>query len=86
MRKYCKAYPLGELRQFQHWQENHSEHDTERTDETIVYLWDDFTVVESPVINQGNLFDAVTPEWEAFCLRTLNFAIPEDLQYAYKTE
>jgi hypothetical protein len=84
MRKYCKAYPLQNLRQFQGWKESRTTNETELTDETIVYLWDDFTVVESPVLAQGNLFDDVTPEWQEFCKNTLKFAIPEDLQYAYK--
>ena len=84
MRKYCKAYPLKELRQFQGWKENRTEHETALSDDTIVYLWDDFTVVQSPVLEQGNLFDNVTPEWQTFCQQTLQFAIPEDLQYAYE--
>lgn len=87
MRKYCKAYLLGDLRRFQNWQEN----TTERTpsllkDDTIVYLWDDFTVVESPILDKDNLFANVTDEWRRFCTQTLQFTIPEDLQYAYKTE
>lgn len=86
MRKYCKAYPLQELRRFQHWQENASERASSLADETIVYVWDDFTVVESPILDQGNLVANVTAEWQDFCTQTLQFAIPEDLQYAYKTE
>ena len=45
-----------------------------------------FTVVESPILNQGNLFDMVTPEWQEFCQQTLKFTIPEDLRYAYTSE
>jgi hypothetical protein len=86
MRKYCRAYPLKELRQFVGWKETPVEAGSQLTDETIVYLWDDFTVVESPVLEQGNLFDTVTSEWKAFCQDTLKFAIPEDLQYAYSAK
>ncbi|GCF09831.1 hypothetical protein [Dictyobacter arantiisoli] len=87
MRKYCKAYHLEDLRRYPRWQEHPVDTNTSAlTDETIVYLWDDFTVVESPVLQQGNLFDTVTPEWKTFCTETLNFAIPEDLQYAYQVE
>lgn len=86
MRNYCKAYPLHELRLYKGWQERPAESGTTLSDDSIVYLWDDFTVVESPVLNQGNLFDAVTPEWQEFCLQTLKFAIPEDLKYAYTAE
>lgn len=85
MRKYCKAYPLHQLRQFAGWKESGAQDQSALTDDTIVYLWDDFAVVESPVLEQGNLFDDITPAWQAFCQQTLKFAIPEDLQYAYKS-
>jgi hypothetical protein len=87
MRKYCKAYHLGDLRRYPLWQEHPTDATLSTlTDDTVVYLWDDFTVVESPVLQQGNLFDAVTPEWKTFCTEMLHFAIPEDLQYAYQAK
>lgn len=86
MHKYCKAYPLGALRQYPDWQEYSTSSASELTDTTIVYLRDDFIVVESPVLEQGNLFDNVTPEWQEFCKQTLQFSIPEDLHYAYQAE
>ena len=85
MKKYCKAYYLKDLRQFQGWSEKHEEEETELADDTVVYLWDDFSVVKSPVIpNKGLLFDDVTPQWKDFCKTTLQFEIPEDLRYAYQ--
>jgi len=52
-----------------------------------VYLWDDFTVVRSPVIpDKGLVFDEVTPAWQTFCQATLKFEIPEDLRYAYEEQ
>jgi len=84
MRKYCKAYQLGRFRQFQGWTEKHPTLETEVSDESIYYLWDDFTVVSSPVQDAGACFDEVTPEWQAFCTTVLKFEIPEDLQSAYK--
>lgn len=87
MHKYCKAYHIQDLRQFPFWNEHHEEDESELDEETVVYLWDDFTVVKSPVMaDQGILWKRVTPEWEAFCKETLNFAIPEDLRYAYEHE
>ncbi len=84
-RKYCKAYHLKDLRQFSHWVEKSEE--SELKDDDIIYLWDNFTVVKSPIIpDKGILFDQVTPEWQDFCKTTLHFAIPEDLRYAYKTD
>ena len=84
--KYCKAYHLKDMRQWSDWIEKHEEQEPELGDDTIVYLWDDFTVVRSPIISdKGILFDHVTPEWQEFCRRTLDFKIPEDLRYAYET-
>ena len=86
MRKYCKAYHLSDLRQFPSWGAQQQESD-ELADDTVVYLWDDFTVVKSPVLaDKGVLWQSVTPEWEAFCKETLSFEIPEDLRYAYAQE
>lgn len=83
MQKYCKAYHLKDFRQFSGWTEKHPENEPELSDDTICYLWDDFTVVRSPVQDKENLFDKVTLEWRDFCKTTLNFEIPEDLRYAY---
>lgn len=85
MHKYCRAYHLKDLRRFPSWKEQQEEE--ELTDDTVVYLWDDFTVVKSPVMaDQGVLWQDVTPEWETFCREILQFEIPEDLRYAYQQE
>lgn len=84
LKKYCKAYHLKDLQQFPGWQLKSDADEPELTEDAIVYLWDDFTVVRSPVIpDKGLLFDAITPEWQEFCKTTLKFEIPEDLRYAY---
>ena len=84
MHKYCKAYRLQDLREFSGWTEANEDQAEPLTDDTICYVWDDFTVVRSPVQEQGVIFDAVTPEWKEFCTSTLHFEIPEDLRYAYQ--
>jgi hypothetical protein len=84
MRKYCKAYKLADVRQFSGWVEKREENEAELPDDGICYIWDDFTVVRSPVQDKGVLFDNVTPEWQEFCTTTLRFEIPEDLRYAYQ--
>lgn len=84
MRKYCKAYYLRDLRQFHGWAEKREENEPEISDDAVCYLWDDFTVVRSPVQDKGVLFDQVTPAWQDFCQTTLKFEIPEDLRYAYE--
>lgn len=85
MRKYCKAYHVKDLRRFNGWTEKREEHESELVDDDVVYLWDDFTVVRSPVNpDKGTIFDHVILEWQEFCKTTLNFAIPEDLRFAYE--
>ena len=84
IRKYCKAYYLKDLRQFHGWTEKREDNESELTEEDVVYLWDDFTVVRSPVLPGGVIFDEVTPQWQEFCQATLHFEIPEDLRYAYE--
>ncbi|HEY4035330.1 MAG TPA: hypothetical protein VGL94_15340 [Ktedonobacteraceae bacterium] len=85
-RKYCKAYCLRDLRQFHYWTEKREENAPELTDDQIVYLWDDLTVVRSPIIPEKDvLFDMMTPEWQEFCNMTLQFKIPQELRYAYES-
>ena len=84
IRKYCKAYYLKDLRVFEGWSEQREEKEAELTDEDVVYLWDDFVVVRSPVLPGGVMFDTVTNAWQDFCHTTLGFEIPEDLRYAYE--
>lgn len=85
IRKYCKAYYLKDLRQFRTWAEKPEENAPELSDDDVVYLWDDYTVVRSPIIpDKGLLFDSVTSEWQEFCQTKLKFEIPEDLRYAYE--
>lgn len=82
MHTYCKAYHLKDLRQFPSW-EKHQQGSEGLADETVVYLWDDFTVVTSPVLAKpGVLWQHMTPEWEAFCKETLSFEVPDDLREA----
>ena len=87
MRKYCKAYYLRDLRKFSGWEERKNEDETELSDDDVAYVWDDFTVVRSPVIpDKGLIFDEDTPEWRQFCQEILKFEIPEDLRFAYQQD
>lgn len=83
MRKYCKAYHLRDLRQFADWEEQHTATTPELADESIVYVWDDYTVATSPIHHDSVLFAHVTPQWQDFCTHLLKFAIPEDMRFAY---
>jgi hypothetical protein len=85
VKKYCKSYPLGELRRFPGWQGLAAPEERELSDDTAVFICDEFTVLISPVGKDKDkrLFTKVTPEWQEFCTETLKFAIPEDLAFAY---
>lgn len=84
-RKYCKAYYLKNLRQFPGWHEKHEADEPTLSDDDVVYLWDDFTVVRSPVVPDKDLiFEEVTAEWQDFCKASLHFEIPAYLHYAYE--
>lgn len=78
MHTFCKAYALKDLRKFHGWSENRPLNEEENTDETVCFIWDDFTVVKDPIYDRDLLFDEVTPEWITFCQTALQFATPED--------
>lgn len=86
MRNYSQARYLKELRQFPGWKELEREDSEELTDESIVYLQDNFTVVKDCFEEEDYIYNDVTPEWKEFCEKELKFAIPEDLMYAYEDE
>lgn len=82
MRTYAKAYKLKDLRQFKGWVEQQQEGGEELTDDSLVFVWDDFTVTTGHFDGKekGYLYDDVTPEWKEFCTNTLHFEIPEDIR------
>lgn len=90
MGTYCKAYMLGKLRAFDGWTENSGNAKTEKkqidgkeveaprelTDDSIVYMQENFVVTDGIVMDENILFDNVTPAWLEFCKATLNFEVP----------
>lgn len=85
MKKYCKSYPMGELRQFPGWAAGAAPEEKGIADDQPVFLCDEFTVLISPVGKEKDkrLFTDVTPEWLEFCTTVLKFEIPKDLAFAY---
>ena len=83
--KYCRAYPLSQLRKFPGWVERTDEARRVRkeidgeivelvrtlTDEDYVYLQLDYTVTDGIFVNENVIFNEVTPEWIEFCQRVL---------------
>ena len=83
MRKYSKAYTLDRLRAFSDWKEKDRGDKEPLGDDAVVYVQDNLTVVEDPFEPDETLYDEISEEWKAFCKGELEFAIPEDLHYAY---
>lgn len=91
MGRYCKAYLLGEFRAFAQWKANVENARKEKsdqadqggasprslTDDSILYLQENFVVTDGIYKDENIIFDNVTPEWVAFCRQTLQFEIPD---------
>lgn len=75
MGMYCKAYTLSQLRQFSGWIETPQSPDTKQaqTDDDLVYLQENYVVTEDIFIDEGIIFNNVTPEWQDFCRGVLMF-------------
>jgi hypothetical protein len=85
--KYCKGYPLRQLRQFPGWSEEPQqariikkevdgelvELPRELTDGDYVYVQRNFTVTDGIFIDENIIFRDVTPEWIEFCRSVLGF-------------
>lgn len=90
MGKYCKAYFLKQLRQFNQWSEKAENASQETqvidgktvevkrslTDDDFVYLHENYVVTDGIFMDENILFDQVTPEWKDFCNQTLKFEVP----------
>ncbi|WP_327044002.1 hypothetical protein OG320_19730 [Microbispora sp. NBC_01189] len=84
VRQYCRAYHLADLRRFPGWAARAHPEEAGLPSDTVVYLWDDLSVVADPVAPDGLvLWDAdgatgVDGAWARFCREELNFETPED--------
>lgn len=88
--KYCKAYPIQKLRAFHQWTErtenarkekkeiNGKEVEVQRhlTDDTFLYLQENYVVTDGIFIDENVIFDKIIPEWKDFCQNVLKFEIP----------
>ena len=83
--KYCRAYPLSQLRKFPGWAEKadgarviRKEIDGEiveaartLTDDDYVYLQMNYTVTDGIFVDENIIFSDVTPEWIEYCQKVL---------------
>jgi hypothetical protein len=91
MGKYCKAYLLKKMREFSGWSEKAEnarkekevvdgkeiEKIRELTDDSIVYLQENYVVTDGIFKDENIIFGDVTPEWIEYCQKTLAFEIPD---------
>ncbi|MCB1033749.1 MAG: hypothetical protein KDD47_07940 [Acidobacteria bacterium] len=77
MRKYSKAYYLKDLRSYDGWKELERSDGDELSDETIVYLQDNYTVVKDVFDEEDYIFSDVDDTWMSFCKEKLEFEIPD---------
>jgi len=84
MSKYCKAYPLSRLREFDGWDEharplkkkefvNGEEKERELQDSDILFLQEDFTVTSGIFMAEGLVFVCSARSWTTFCKDILKF-------------
>lgn len=80
-RAYCRAYPVGMLREFASWNEKDTCTEGRLSSEDHVFLHHDFSVTRSVLHNSQVVFASATPEWQLFCTKTLGFKVPTDLDF-----
>jgi len=87
MGKYCKAYPVSSLREFEGWTEK-PQSDGEQVEAAgqsgnastaeanfgdYVYIQEDYTVTGGIFKDEAVIFDDTTPDWIDFCKSRLKF-------------
>jgi hypothetical protein len=90
MGRYCKAYPIDQLRKFAGWEEKvenlaplENEEDgtqqprTSLADDDYLFLQENYVVTDGIFLDEHVIFDRVTPEWQEFCTKELAFEIPD---------
>ncbi|HSR70513.1 MAG TPA: ankyrin repeat domain-containing protein [Acidobacteriota bacterium] len=83
-RAYCKAIPLGALREFSDWTEPSGDGENgaqgqEASDDDIVFIHQDYSVTRSVLHGDSVIFSSQAPEWKFFCRESLGFEVPSDL-------
>jgi hypothetical protein len=90
MGRYCKAYPLPRFRGYSGWTEKSQnaraekrlvdgtevEAPRELTDNTHLYLQENYTVTDGIFLEENVIFDAIADDWIDFCKNQLKFEIP----------
>jgi uncharacterized protein len=93
-RKYCKAYHLRDLREYEGWSESRINWKEKKdngnsaeppdphgtfSEDKVVFIHQDFTVTESVWHSENVIFQDVDEAWKEFCSTALGFKVPDDL-------
>jgi ankyrin repeat protein len=76
-RPYSRAYQLSQLRRFSGWREPPT--GQALSDDEVVFVHDDLTVTAAMWPGEDVVFDDISDAWSLFCMRTLGFRVPDDL-------
>ncbi|NER84472.1 MAG: hypothetical protein F6K42_34090 [Leptolyngbya sp. SIO1D8] len=90
MGKYCKAYPINQLREFSQWTEQSENARKEKGEidgvevemarqfakSDFLYLQENYVVTGGIFSDENIIFDNVTSEWKDFCHKVLEFEVP----------
>lgn len=79
MSRYCKAYPISRLREFQSWTEKISVKPVGNEPDAYVFVHEGLVVTADVFVDRDIVFDSLTPEWTEFCTSKLGFSIPPDV-------
>ncbi|MCA1567459.1 MAG: hypothetical protein LC803_17775 [Acidobacteria bacterium] len=92
MGRYCKAYPVERLQEFEGWTDNYrrpekdessqSGDDTQPTENDYLFLQENFIVTKDIFIDEDVVYDNISPQWIDFCKNTLDFKVPSDVAQA----
>jgi hypothetical protein len=82
--KYCRAVPLGKLRQFDGWTKDDTsslaDGGRSLTNDDLLFLHHDYSVTESIWHNEKVIFAHVTTAWKEFCRNALDFRVPNEIE------
>jgi hypothetical protein len=77
MLRYCRAYPVDELRRFEPLDRRLTEM-AEPPGDGVLFVWDDLGVTVSTRPGES-LIDPGTEHWRVFCEQELGFTVPQDV-------
>ncbi|HEU4506948.1 MAG TPA: ankyrin repeat domain-containing protein [Pyrinomonadaceae bacterium] len=82
--KYCRAFPVGQLRQFVEWsaiEENPALAGRRAlTNEEFLFVHHDYSVTDSMWHNENVILDQPTSAWKEFCTNELGFTVPNEIE------